>query len=187
MRDIVDCDHWRDCKIDGGGCCAENRFSKPSTGVCNTLCKFRIRNGELKNPNGIGQYLSKLELSRIAAIAETKASALKYAAIELTHATQGPASEADAAARLAICMVCEHRAVVYKGQTDAGGVGWCRRCSCQANPRALLTVKVTLAGASCPLAPAKWESVPGTGANVASAVNAVTGVAQSIIYKLSGG
>lgn len=128
---------------------------------------------------------SKLELSRIAAIAETKALALKYAASELTHATHGPASEADAAARLAICMACEHRAVDYKGQTDAGGVGWCQRCSCRANPRALLTVKVTMAGVECPLA--KWGKVEGTGATVASAVDAVAGVAKSIIHKLSGG
>ena len=130
---------------------------------------------------------SKLELSRIAAIAETKALALQYAAAELTHATQGPASEADAAARLAICMACEHRAVEYKGQTDAGGVGWCQRCSCRANPRALLTVKVTMAGVKCPLTPPKWGKVEGTGASVASTVDAVAGVAKSIIHKLSGG
>jgi len=130
---------------------------------------------------------SKLELSRIAAIAETKSKALAYAAAELTHATHGPASEADAAARLAICMACEHRAVEYKGQTDAGGVGWCQRCSCRANPRALLTVKVTMAGVECPLTPPKWGKVEGTGASVASTVDAVAGVAKSIIHKLSGG
>ena len=128
---------------------------------------------------------SKLELSRIAAIAKTKALALQYAAAELTHATHGPASEADAAARLAICMACEYRAVEYKGQTDAGGVGWCTRCSCRANPRALLTVKVKMAGVECPLA--KWGKVEGTGASVASTVDAVAGVAKSIIHKLSGG
>ena len=108
-----------------------------------------------------------------------------YAAAELLHATQGPASEADSAARLAICMACEHRAVEYKGQTDAGGVGWCTKCGCGNNPRAMLTVKVTLAGVQCPLA--KWGKVEGTGASVASAVDAVAGVAKSIIHKLGGG
>jgi hypothetical protein len=108
-----------------------------------------------------------------------------YARAELTHATQGPASEADAAARLAICMACEHRAVEYKGQTDAGGVGWCTKCGCNASPRAQLTIKCTLAGVECPLG--KWGKVEGTGASVASAVDAVAGVAKSIIHKLSGG
>jgi hypothetical protein len=109
----------------------------------------------------------------------------QYARAELTHATQGPASEADAAARLAICMACEHRAVEYKGMTDAGNIGWCTKCGCGNNPRALLTVKVTLAGVECPLA--KWGKVNGTGATVASAVDAVAGVAKSIIHKLGGG
>jgi capsule polysaccharide export protein KpsC/LpsZ len=111
--------------------------------------------------------------------------AKQYALAELTHATQGPASEADAAARLAICMACPDRAVEYKGMTDAGGVGWCTKCGCGNNPRAMLTVKVTLAGVECPLA--KWGKVEGTGASVASAVDAVAGVAKSIIHKLSGG
>ena len=111
--------------------------------------------------------------------------AKQYARAELTHATQGPASEADAAARLAICMACEHRAVTYKEQTDENGVGWCTKCGCGNNPRALLTVKVTLAGVECPLA--KWGKVSGTGASVASAVDAVAGVAKSIIHKLGGG
>jgi len=113
------------------------------------------------------------------------AQATQYARAELTHATQGPASEADAAARLAICMACEHRATDYKGQTDL--VGYCTRCGCGANPRAVLTVKVTLAGAFCPLTPPKWEAVQGTGATLASAVDAVAGVTKSIIHKLTGG
>ena len=115
----------------------------------------------------------------------TLTQATQYARAELIHATQGPASEADAAARLAICMACEHRAVEYKGMKDEGGVGWCTKCGCGNNPRAMLTVKVTLAGVECPLA--KWGKVEGTGASVASAVDAVAGVAKSIIHKLSGG
>lgn len=115
----------------------------------------------------------------------TLTQATQYARAELTHATQGPASEADAAARLAICMGCEHRAVSYKGQTDENGVGWCTKCGCGNNPRAMLTVKVTLAGVECPLA--KWGKVEGTGATVASAVDAAAGVAKSIIHKLTGG
>ena len=109
------------------------------------------------------------------------AQAKQYARAELTHATQGPASEADAAARLAICMACEHRAVEYKGMSDS--VGWCTKCGCGNSPRALLTVKVTLAGVECPLK--KWMAVSGTGATVASAVDAVAGVAKSIIHKLT--
>jgi len=112
------------------------------------------------------------------------AQATQYARVEMTHATQGPASDADAAARLAICIACPDRAVEYKGMTDTEkGVGWCTRCGCGSSPRALLTVKVTLAGYECPLK--KWGKVDGTGASLASAVSAVGGVAKSIIHKLS--
>lgn len=108
----------------------------------------------------------------------------QYARAELTHATQGPASEADAAARLAICMACPDRAVTYKEQTDENGVGWCTKCGCGNNPRALLTVKVTLAGVECPLA--KWGKVDGTGASISSVAQSVAGVARSIIHKATG-
>lgn len=133
-------------------------------------------------------FKTKRDAMRAAGEIETPsamAQAAQYARAELTHATQGPVSEADAAARLAICMVCEYRAVEYKGMTDAGGVGWCTKCGCGNNPRAMLTVKVTLAGVECPLG--KFGKVDGTGATVASAVDAVAGVAKSIIHKLSGG
>ena len=164
----MNCDHWSECKIKSGGCCAAGHYGgSPSLGVCRQ-CPHRTVNGAV-----IDAEKSKLEMAK------------EYARAELTHATQGPASEADAAARLAICMACEHRAVTYKEQTDENGVGWCTKCGCGNNPRALLTVKVTLAGVECPLA--KWGKVSGTGATVASAVDAVAGVAKSIIHKLSGG
>jgi len=168
------CDHWQDCGVQGGGCCAAKHYEKPSIGMCTTNCKHRVIDGVLQTrPKSVTTALTQIELAK------------QYARAELTHAMQGPASEADAAARLAICMACEHRAVEYKGMTDTENkVGWCTRCGCGNNPRAMLTVKVTLAGVECPLA--KWGKVEGTGATVASAVNAVSGVAKSIIHKLSG-
>lgn len=140
--------------------------------MCTTNCKHRVI-------DGVPQAMIKSEPQ-----ARTQIKlATQYARAELTHATQGPASEADAAARLAICMACEHRAAEYKGMSDS--VGWCTKCGCGNSPRALLTVKVTLSGYECPLG--KWGKVDGTGATVASAVDAVAGVAKSIIHKLSGG
>jgi len=160
------CDLLTPC--DGKMCCAGNHYFLPHESICLQKCKFR-------------------SVAGVSIAPPQKSKAIKYSAVELTHATQGPAREADAAARLAICMACEHRAVEYKEQTDAGGVGWCTKCGCGNNPRALLTVKVTMAGVECPLTPPKWGKVEGTGATVASTVDAVAGVAKSIIHKLSGG
>ena len=165
---MISCDHWSQCGINGGGCCAADHYGgKPSFGVCNQ-CPHRVVDGVL-----IDKDKSTIEL------------ATQYARAEFTHATQGPASEADAAARLAICMSCEHRAVEYKGMKDENGVGWCTRCGCGSSPRALLwPVKLKMASVECPLG--KFKAVAGTGATVASAVDAVTGVAKSIIHKLKG-
>ena len=166
---MISCDHWSQCGIKGGGCCAADHYGgKPSFGVCNQ-CPHRVVNGAL-----IDKDKSTIELAK------------QYARAELTHATQGPASEADAAARLAICMGCEHRAVEYKGMKDENGVGWCTRCGCGSSPRALLwPVKLKMASVECPLG--KFKAVSGTGATLASAVDAVAGVTQSIIHKLTGG
>ena len=132
-------------------------------------------------------FKAKREAMRAAGEVEppsAMAQATQYARVEMTHATQGPASEADAAARLAICMACPDRAVTYKEQTDENGVGWCTKCGCGNNPRALLTVKVTLAGVECPLK--KWTKVDGTGASISSVAQSVAGVARSIIHKATG-
>ena len=167
------CDHWQDCGVQGGGCCAAKHYEKPSFGMCNSNCKHRVIDGVLQVIiKSEPQARTQIQLAR------------QYARAELTHATQGPASESDAAARLAICMACDHRAVEYKGMTDAGGVGWCTKCGCGNNPRAMLTVKVTLAGVECPLK--KWGQVDGTGASISSVAQSVAGVARSIIHKATG-
>ena len=156
------CDSWKDCGVRQGGCCQLGLYGgRPSLGVC-AKCDHRT-------VDGVKPEKSQFELIK------------KYARVEITQVMQGFASPADAAARLAICMECEHRATDYKGQTDP--VGWCQRCSCGNNPRAVLTVKVTLSAVSCPLG--KWSAVSGTGATLASAVDAVAGVTKSIIHKLS--
>jgi 5-methylcytosine-specific restriction endonuclease McrA len=33
-RIIMDCKHWRDCGVSGGGCCNIEAYHRPSFGVC---------------------------------------------------------------------------------------------------------------------------------------------------------
>jgi hypothetical protein len=34
------CEHWRDCGITGGGCCAAGHYGgKPSHGICERICR----------------------------------------------------------------------------------------------------------------------------------------------------
>lgn len=38
----VNCSHWSDCGVSGGGCCDLSYYGgKPSTGVCNKICPQR--------------------------------------------------------------------------------------------------------------------------------------------------
>lgn len=40
-----DCDHWRDCGVTWGGCCAISKRNKPSFGTCNK-CPENRRSGQ---------------------------------------------------------------------------------------------------------------------------------------------
>lgn len=35
---IVNCSHWIDCGITGGGCCSIGEYERPSLGVCLQVC-----------------------------------------------------------------------------------------------------------------------------------------------------
>ena len=39
VMSIVVCKHWRDCGVQGGGCCAIGAYKVPSYGVCILACK----------------------------------------------------------------------------------------------------------------------------------------------------
>ena len=110
----------------------------------------------------------------------------EYAAAETYNALHGGAPDNVIAERLKICGGCEFRSTTYKGATDPDNFGWCTKCGCGNNPRALLVTKARLAQVSCPLTPPRWEKVEGVGGSVASVVDSVKGVAQSIKHLLTG-
>jgi len=114
------------------------------------------------------------------------AKAMEYAKAETYHALNGPASEKTIAERLAICGSCEFRKIEYKGEVDADNFGWCSKCGCGSNPRALLKNKARMAKVSCPLTPPLWDVTVGVGGSVASVIDAAGGVAQSIKHLLTG-
>ncbi|MCE9618421.1 MAG: hypothetical protein K8R92_00745 [Planctomycetes bacterium] len=103
--------------------------------------------------------------------------AKQYLTIEAEHAIHGPASAADAAARRAKCDPCEWN----RG-------GHCQKCGCRGNPRGQIVVRVTLAGAECPLPEPekKWRAVKGIGGSLKTAGQALVGVAGTIAHQLIG-
>lgn len=115
-----------------------------------------------------------------------QAKATEYAKAETYNALHGAAAEDAIAERLKICGGCEFRKTDYLGATASDNFGWCSKCGCGNNPRALLNTKVKLAKSTCPLTPPKWKQVEGVGGSVASVVDSVKGVAQSIKHLLTG-
>jgi hypothetical protein len=53
-QEIVKCTHWRDCGVDNGGCCALNKFPRPSLAVCLRFCDEKF-----DKPQGFGDSLAK--------------------------------------------------------------------------------------------------------------------------------
>jgi hypothetical protein len=106
----------------------------------------------------------------------------QYLATEAKHAVRGPAPAEVVEQRIRLCMECPGRVDVYQGVKDDGGVGFCTQCGCPANQRSKLSVKLTLAGVTCPLS--KFGPVEGTGGSAATAFEAAKGVVSSVVAQL---
>jgi len=105
-----------------------------------------------------------------------------YLKTEAKHAMQGPAPAAVVEERIRACMACPGRVDVFNGVKDEGGVGFCTKCGCPANQRSQLSVKLTLAGVSCPLG--TFKAVEGIGGSTETALEAAKGVVTSVVAQL---
>lgn len=152
-------------------CTAGHFGGRPAVKDC-MRCEHRLIAGQPINVR-IGDKVVYGSMDRVAA----------YLKAEAMHAVQGPASEADAAARRATCRSCEHRVETLEGATDPDGVGFCTRCGCGSNPRAALGSKVSMAAASCPLG--LWKPVRGTGATPAAIAEAMAGVLRTAAHQMT--
>jgi hypothetical protein len=52
---VVNCQHWRDCGVDNGGCCSIEKYPRPSYAVCLRICD---ENNE--KPQGLGDTVAKV-------------------------------------------------------------------------------------------------------------------------------
>ena len=59
---MIDCEHWRDCGIRGGGCCGIDEYERPSVGVCLHVCQKHTnkRHEDTNKPSrGLGDTVAK--------------------------------------------------------------------------------------------------------------------------------
>tara|TARA_R100000655_G_scaffold108853_2_gene161766 strand:- start:50 stop:304 length:255 start_codon:yes stop_codon:yes gene_type:complete len=53
---MIKCTHWKDCGLNGAGCCSINEYKKPSFGVCLKVCKKNTH----KPSKGLGDTVEKV-------------------------------------------------------------------------------------------------------------------------------
>jgi hypothetical protein len=106
----------------------------------------------------------------------------QYLKVEVKHATQGPAPKRVVKQRTELCEGCPGLVKELEEKTDPGGIGFCSLCGCGASRRAALSVKLTLAGATCPLS--KWQPVRGEEKKWKHTKDAIKGVLYSIIDRI---
>lgn len=108
--------------------------------------------------------------------------AKQYLKVEVKHATQGPAPQKEIKKRIDLCKGCPGRVDSLEDKTDPGGIGFCSLCGCGASRRAALSVKLTLAGTTCPLS--KFSPVKGEEKKWKHTKDAIKGVLYSIIDRI---
>lgn len=180
LRLVVLCQHWIPSPVHGKGSCELKLIAKDSLiAMCTTCGQFKLKGEEqlVIAPKPEPPAVKPAELDK-----PIYSTGLEYAKVEMGNALQGAASESDQKLRKAICGKCEHRQVTYKGKTDPAGFGWCGKCGCGNNPRALLEEKVKMPKTECPLK--LWGQVEGTGATGATVWDTVKGVAKSVKHLL---
>ena len=79
--------------------------------------------------------------------------AASWAAAEASLLTQGPLTDEQYEARIAMCRACEHL-----DAREAPQIGFCKACGCGTNARAELTVKGRMPAATCPKL--RWPAQP---------------------------
>tara|TARA_R100001530_G_scaffold117097_1_gene84262 strand:+ start:1026 stop:1334 length:309 start_codon:yes stop_codon:yes gene_type:complete len=63
-KEVINCDHWTDCNIIGGGCCDIEKFVvQPSYGLCIKVCGLNgttARDNQHKESQGLGDTIKKM-------------------------------------------------------------------------------------------------------------------------------
>lgn len=102
----------------------------------------------------------------------------QYIAFELSNVREGKVTKDVFEERKLKCLSCPS---LLKTKTDK--IGICNSCGCGANPRARLSVKLTVAGSECPLK--KWGKSEFTQFSWWNTVDSAIGICVTVWYNVS--
>lgn len=101
-----------------------------------------------------------------------------YLAFEWNNVKYGKLSKEIFLKRAKICKSCPG---LMKSPFDS--IGFCGLCGCGMNPRARLTVKLTVSGASCPIG--KWSPMWGKKFRLINLYDTALGICRTLWYNVS--
>ena len=55
---MINCEHWRACGVDEGGCCNIDKYDQPSFGVCLKVCQSNTK--PKHKPKGFGDTIKRV-------------------------------------------------------------------------------------------------------------------------------
>jgi hypothetical protein len=148
--------------------------------------KFNSKLPSIKNPENKNIYSPLIKINSVTnnTIKKNKINnilffigkILGYLKFELNSAFTTEVSKKVFETRKEQCLKCPGLA---KSPTDP--IGYCKLCGCGMNPRARLTVKLTVAGATCPKK--LWKPVRGK-FSVKNFMKSLLGISQTVWYNL---
>lgn len=147
-----------------------------------TIEKFKSKLQSIENPENKNHNSPLISISTITKNKINKNKSLlfkkiiSYFLFELNSAFTTEVSKKVFEARKEQCLKCPGLA---KSPQDP--IGYCKLCGCGMNPRARLTVKLTVAGATCPKK--LWKPVRGK-FSVKNFMKSLLGISQTLWYNL---
>lgn len=155
FRRKINCEYW---SVDTNTCkpsCSLKQISPPDTKCF--VCKERKKTVDV--------ILQPLTIEATS----------KYLKAETSQIIQGKVSEEIFEKRKNICLSCDKMKNI---QPESESIGWCTACGCGWKSRAALSKKLHIPTLQCPLE--KFGQEIGTGFNLKSAVESISGIATSI-------
>jgi hypothetical protein len=102
---------------------------------------------------------------------------IKYIKFEISNIKKGKVTNDVFETRKAICLSCPS---LLKSEKDS--IGFCNSCGCGLNPRAKMSVKLTVSGSECPLK--KWGKSDSVEFSWKNIVDSCIGICQTLWYNV---
>ncbi len=143
----IKCEHWKECDNTQGGCCAINKFERPSFGTCILACDL------YKGGQDVNEFIDAARRPKPPSLIKQAKNYLQYRyrkAVAKIHGEETTVSQETYESRIAICRTnkCGKLRTFQQGDGEGGlyTIEDCAACGC------CIHKKLWEATEKCPLA-----------------------------------